>query len=72
MSTDTDAISVDRLVSVYIKIRDKKAAVAAQLKKEEAALNEKLEIVKTALLEHCKENVDSAYTITVRRSKAND
>ena len=53
MSTDTDAISVDRLVSVYIKIRDKKAAVAAQLKKEEAALNEKLEIVKTALLEHC-------------------
>ena len=48
MSTDTDAVSVDRLVSVYIKIRDKKAAVAAQLKKEEAALNEKLEIVKTA------------------------
>ncbi len=63
MNNTTDAVSVDRLVSVYIKIRDQKAAVATKLKEEEAALNDKLEIVKSALLEHCKENnVESVRT----------
>ena len=63
MGTGTDAVSVDKLVSVYIQIRDKKADVVARLKKEEAALNDKLEIVKVALLKHCKENdVESVRT----------
>tara|TARA_R100000781_G_C4049918_1_gene117173 strand:+ start:315 stop:731 length:417 start_codon:yes stop_codon:yes gene_type:complete len=63
VTDNTDAVSVDRLVSVYIKIRDKKGEVTAKLKEEEAALNEKLEIVKSALLEHCKENnVESVRT----------
>ena len=54
--TDTDVVSVDRLVSVYIKIRDKKIAIAAELKKQEAELNDKLDVVKGALLQHCKDN----------------
>ena len=62
MADNTDAVSVDRLVSVYLKIRDK-AAVTTQLKEEESLLNEKLDLVKNALLEHCKENnVESVRT----------
>jgi|TARA_E500000331_G_C17158074_1_gene670485 hypothetical protein len=63
VANTTDAVSVDRLVSVYIKIRDKKAEVATKLKEQEAALNEKLDLVKAALLEHCKDNnVESVRT----------
>lgn len=63
VANTTDAVSVDRLVSVYIKIREKKAQIAAQLKEEEALLNDKLEVVKSALLEHCKtNNVESVRT----------
>ena len=63
VANTTDAVSVDRLVSVYIKIREKKAQIAAQLKEEEALLNDKLEVVKAALLEHCKtNNVESVRT----------
>ena len=54
--TDTNAVSVDRLVSVYIKIRDKKSAITAELKEQEAELNEKLDVIKGALLQHCKDN----------------
>ena len=54
--TDTDVVSVDRLVSVYIKIRDKKSAITAELKEQEAELNEKLDVIKGALLQHCKDN----------------
>jgi|TARA_R100001530_G_scaffold136325_1_gene116447 phage host-nuclease inhibitor protein Gam len=54
--TNTDVVSVDRLVSVYIKIRDKKAAITAELKEQEAELNEKLDVIKGALLQHCKDN----------------
>jgi hypothetical protein len=54
--TNTDPVSVDRLVSVYIKIRDKKATITAQLKEQEAEFDEKLDMIKAALLQHCKEN----------------
>jgi hypothetical protein len=46
---------VDKLVSVFIKIRDKKAELADAFKKQEAELNEKLDLVKAALLQHCKD-----------------
>ena len=63
MADNTDAVSVDRLVSVYLKIRDKKDAIVKQLKAEELRLNEKLDVVKGALLEHCKTNeVESVRT----------
>jgi hypothetical protein len=45
---------LDRLVSVYIKIRDKKNELAATFAEQEKELEGKLDTVKQALLEHCK------------------
>ena len=47
---------LDRLVSVFIKIRDKKNQIAAKAREEEQALNEKLKVIEGALLDHCKDN----------------
>ena len=44
---------LDRLVSVYIKIRDKKNEAVAKAKEEEDLLNQKLKKIESALLEHC-------------------
>ena len=54
---------LDRLVSVYIKIRDKKAEVQAALKEQEEELNTKLKRIEQVLLSHCKDNgVESVRT----------
>jgi len=54
---------LERLVSVYIKIRDKKNEVAAKAREEEQELSDKLKIIETALLEHCKDSgVESVRT----------
>ena len=45
---------LDRLVSVYVKIRDKKTELAAEFNEKEKALDAKLDKIKAALLEHCK------------------
>lgn len=52
----TDAVvpDLDRLVSVYVKIRDKKNELAAAFAEQEKELDGKLDTVKQALLEHCK------------------
>ena len=47
---------LDRLLSVFIKIRDKKNQIAAKAREEEQALNEKLKVIEGALLDHCKDN----------------
>ena len=47
---------LDRLVSVYIKIRDQKNEVLAKAREEEDLLNLKLKIIEAALLEHCADN----------------
>jgi hypothetical protein len=52
--TDNVVHDLDRLVSTYIKIRDKKNELAAAFAEQEKAFNEKLDVVKQALLEHCK------------------
>lgn len=57
------SISVDKLVSTYTKIRDKRAEVTAKYKEEEGQLREKQDKVKLALLQYCKEHeVDSVRT----------
>jgi len=57
------SISVDKLVSTYTKIRDKRAEVTAKYKEEEGQLREKQDKVKFALLQYCKEHeVDSVRT----------
>ncbi len=47
---------VDTLVSVYIKIRDKKNEVAAKAREEEELLNLKLKKVDGLLLKYCEDN----------------
>jgi len=53
----TDAVvpDLDRLVSVYVKIRDKKSELAAEFNEKEKELDAKLDKLKAVLLEHCKE-----------------
>lgn len=59
----SDAIDLDRLVSTYVKIRDKKNELAAQFHAQEEELNGKLDVLKAALLEHCQANgVESVRT----------
>ena len=54
---------LDRLVSVYIKIRDKKDEVNRELKQQLEDLDEKLRVINAALLDHCKDNkVESVRT----------
>jgi len=52
--TDGVVTDLDRLVSVYIKIRDKKNELAATFAEQEKELDGKLDKIKQALLEHCK------------------
>jgi hypothetical protein len=56
MSDVKNDIPVDRLASVYIKIRDKKAEMKAAFDEEYNALSKKQDVIKNALLEYCKEN----------------
>lgn len=47
---------LDRLVSVYIKIRDKKNELQTTFKNQEEEFNLKLKAIELALLNHCKDN----------------
>jgi len=56
-------VPVEKLVKVYIKMREKQAEMASAYKEQEEALKDKMAKVKGALLEHCKEhNVESVRT----------
>lgn len=46
----------EKLTRVYLKIRDKKAQLSAEFKKQEDDLNHQLDKVKVALLDYCKEH----------------
>ena len=57
------SVSVEKLTKVFIKLRDKKAELAAAFAAEEKAIQEKMDAVKRALLDYCKEHeVDSVRT----------
>jgi hypothetical protein len=56
-------VPVEKLVKVYIKMREKQAEMASAYKEQEEALKDKMAKVKGALLEHCKDhNVESVRT----------
>ena len=56
-------VSVDKLVSAYVNLRDKRSELSAKYKEQESELREKQDKVKLALLEYCKEHeVDSVRT----------
>lgn len=58
-----DAIPVEKLVRVFIKIRDARSALKAKFDEEDDALKDKLDTIRQALLEHCKEHeVESVRT----------
>lgn len=62
MNTEV-SVDLDKLVSVYIKIRDKKAELIAAMTAQEEDFNLKLKAIELKLLEHCKENgVESVRT----------
>ena len=57
------AVSIDKLVNAYTKIRDKRSELTSKYKEEEGKLREQQDKVKLALLEYCKEHeVDSVRT----------
>jgi phage pi2 protein 07 len=56
-------VSVEKLTRVYIKIRDKRAELAATFKAEDDKLKANQDKIKRALLDHCREhNVESVRT----------
>lgn len=56
-------VDVDKLVKIYIKIRDARDQVRRELEEKEADLNEQLSIIEQELLEACKAtNADSIKT----------
>jgi sugar phosphate isomerase/epimerase len=46
--------TADRLVKVYVKIRDKRSELAQEYDKKDAELKEQLEMIERELLEMCK------------------
>lgn len=59
----TNEVPVEKLVKVYIKMREKHAELSNAFKEQEEALKEQMAKVKGALLDHCKEhNVESVRT----------
>jgi hypothetical protein len=60
---ETEAISVEKLVATYIKIRDARDEVKREMEEKVAALQTDLDSINQTLLEHFKEQgIDSART----------
>jgi hypothetical protein len=56
---------IDKLVRVYVKIRDKRAELSKKFDEEDGALKKQLDKVSRALLDYCKENqVESGRTVS--------
>ena len=53
---DDNTLDLDRLVKVYVKIRDKKVELATEFNKQEQELNAGLDAIKSKLLAHCEES----------------
>lgn len=58
-----NSISVERMTRTYLKIRDTLAEMKARHEAEQAALTTSMDMVKSALLDYCKQNdVESVRT----------
>lgn len=51
----TETISVDKLVAVYIKMRDKRAELLRDYEEADSIVETQMEVVESKLLETCKE-----------------
>lgn len=64
-------MNIEKITSAYIKIKNKREALAAAFKSEDDTLREKQDLLKLGMLEYCKENnIESVRTSdgTVYRS----
>lgn len=60
---DDQQIPVEKLVKIYLKMRDKHGELSQQFKQTEEALKDQMAKIKGALLDHCKEHsVESVRT----------
>lgn len=50
----TEEISADKLVAVYVKMRDKRAALLREYEEQDEAIKSQMEIVEGKLLDLCK------------------
>ena len=50
----TDDVDINRLVKIFVKMRDRKSALAAEFKAEDDRVQSQMDAVKHALLEYCK------------------
>jgi hypothetical protein len=58
-----EQVELEKLTKVYLKIKDRRNEISKQFKDEDGDLKEQQEIIKRALLDHCKEhNVESVRT----------
>ena len=61
--SEANEVPVDKLTKAYLKIKAKRAELAAAYKLEEDALSKQQDQIKKALLEYCKtQNLDSVRT----------
>lgn len=51
----TETISVDKLVSAYVKMRDKRAEILREYEEKDHAIKEQMEVVESKLLDLCKQ-----------------
>ena len=62
-ATTSAAVSPDQLTKIYIRIRTKREELKAAFDAEDKILEEKMDRIRAALLDHCKEyNIDSFRT----------
>jgi hypothetical protein len=56
-------VPVEKLVKVYLKMKQKRAEISAEFEKQDGAIKEQMDKVKSALLAYCKEqNIESVRT----------
>ena len=63
MSTETKAITIDRLAGAYVKLRDKRSEIKAAYEAEDKLLKDKMDVLKRSMLKTCTDlNADSIRT----------
>jgi hypothetical protein len=69
----TEDISVDRLVTAYIKMRDKRSAILREYEEQDEAIKAQMDMVESKLLEICKsigvDNLKTKHGTVIRSVK---
>jgi hypothetical protein len=69
----TETVSVDKLVSAYIRMRDKRSELLREYEEADGAIKQKMEVVEARLLDVCREigadNIGSQHGTVIRTVK---